>query len=169
MCARGTVSSKHSLIVIRTQHSIVYVLSSVWHHQLPIHSFLSLKCTGIMKKIQSSFGMDWKSPLNYFRSLAKSFCVMSKRYLWRRYFLVSSEGFQGISQTVWQTLSLATHSWMTQEMINKLIKELSSMQLWTALTYGTNFSLDSQLMEYQYSTKFEQRTSSETTQRHYCI
>ena len=93
MCTRDTVLSKHSLIVIRTQHSIVYVLSSIWYHQLPIHSFLFLKCTGIMKKIQSSFEMDQKSPLNCFRSLAKSFCIVSKRYLWRRYFLVSSGGF----------------------------------------------------------------------------
>ena len=29
MCTRGTVLSKHGLIVIRTQHSIVYVLSSI--------------------------------------------------------------------------------------------------------------------------------------------
>jgi len=81
MCTRDTMLSKHSLIVIRTQHSIVHVLSSIWYHQLSIYNFLSLKCTRIIKKIQSLFGMDQKSSLNYFRSLAKSFCIMSKRYL----------------------------------------------------------------------------------------
>ena len=97
---RGTVPSKHGSIVIRTQHSIVYVLSSIWHHWLPIPNFLSFKFTGIMKKIQRSFGIDQKSPLNCFRSLAKTFCIVSKKYLWKRYFLVSSGRFQGISQTV---------------------------------------------------------------------
>ena len=98
--ARGTVPSKHGSIVIRTQHSKVYVLSSSWHHRLPIPKCLSLKFTGITQKIQSSLGMDQKYPLNCFRSLAKTSCVVSKKYSWRRYFLVSSGGFQGISQTV---------------------------------------------------------------------
>ena len=98
--ARGIVLSKHGLIVIRTQHSIVYVLFSIWHCQLLIPNFLSFKFTRIMKKIQSLFGMDQKSLLNCFRSLAKIFYIVFKKYSWRRYFLVSSRGFQSISQTI---------------------------------------------------------------------